>query len=56
MHIEDISKAFTTMLKATREPVHDEAFNIGRQDDNIQVRDTAEMACNAVPGPSLYGG
>jgi hypothetical protein len=30
VHIEDISKAFTTMLKAPREPVHNEAFNVGR--------------------------
>jgi hypothetical protein len=52
VHIQDISKVFTTMLKAPREPVHDEAF--GRHNDNVQVRDTAEMGCNAAPGPRWH--
>jgi nucleoside-diphosphate-sugar epimerase len=50
VHIEDISKAFLAMLEAPRELVHDEAFNVGRQEDNVQVRDIAEMVCDAVPG------
>jgi nucleoside-diphosphate-sugar epimerase len=50
VHVEDISRAFLAMLEAPRELVHDEAFNVGRQDDNIQVRDIAEMVCAAVPG------
>jgi len=43
VHIEDISRAFLTMLEAPRELVHDEAFNVGRQEDNVQVRHVAEM-------------
>jgi len=50
VHIEDISRAFLTVLEAPRELVHDEAFNVGRQDDNVQVRDIAEMVRDAVPG------
>jgi nucleoside-diphosphate-sugar epimerase len=53
VHIEDISRAFLTMLEAPRELVHDEAFNVGRQDDNVQVRDIAEMVCDAVPGSAV---
>ena len=53
VHIEDISRAFLTMLEAPRELVHDEAFNVGRQDDNVQVRDIAEMVCDAVPGSTV---
>jgi hypothetical protein len=33
--------------------VHDEAFNVGRQEDNVQVRDVAEMVCDAVPGSTV---
>jgi nucleoside-diphosphate-sugar epimerase len=53
VHIEDISRAFLTMLEAPRELVHDEAFNVGRQEDNVQVRDVAEMVCDAVPGSTV---
>jgi nucleoside-diphosphate-sugar epimerase len=53
VHIEDISRAFLAMLEAPRELVHDEAFNVGRQQDNVQVRDVAEMVRAAVPGSTL---
>ena len=33
--------------------VHDEAFNVGRQEDNVQVRDIAEMVRDAVPGSTV---
>ena len=50
VHIEDISRAFAAMLAAPRERIHDEAFNVGRAQDNVQVRDIAEMVREAVPG------
>ena len=53
MHIEDISRAFLAMLEAPRELVHDQAFNVGRAQDNVQVRDIAEMVCGAVPGSTV---
>ena len=53
VHIEDISRAFLAMLEAPRELVHDEAFNVGRPQDNVQVRDIAEMVRAAVPGSTL---
>jgi nucleoside-diphosphate-sugar epimerase len=49
VHIEDISRAFLAMLEAPRELVHDEAFNVGRPQDNVQVRDIAEMVRDALP-------
>jgi hypothetical protein len=33
--------------------VHDEAFNVGRTEDNVQVRDIAEMVRDLVPGSEL---
>jgi nucleoside-diphosphate-sugar epimerase len=53
VHIEDISRAFLAALEAPRELVHDEAFNVGRPEDNVQVRDIAEMVREAVPGSKL---
>ena len=50
VHIEDISRAFLAALEAPRELVHDEAFNVGRSEDNVQVRDIADLVRDAVPG------
>jgi nucleoside-diphosphate-sugar epimerase len=53
VHIEDISRAFLAMLEAPRELVHDQAFNVGRAEDNVQVRDIAQMVRDAVPGSKV---
>jgi nucleoside-diphosphate-sugar epimerase len=53
VHIEDISRAFLTVLESPRETIHDEAFNVGRSEDVVQVRDIAEMVREAVPGSTL---
>ena len=53
VHIEDISRTFLTVLESPRELVHDQAFNVGRAEDNVQVRDVAEMVREAVPGSAL---
>jgi nucleoside-diphosphate-sugar epimerase len=48
-HIEDISRGFLAALEAPREAIHDEAFNIGRDEDNHQIRDIAQMVEETVP-------
>src|ERR1700761_5259325 len=53
VHIEDISRAFAAVLDAPRHLVHDQAFNVGRDQDNVQVRQIAEMVRDAVPGSEL---
>ena len=50
VHIEDISRAFLAAIEAPRERIHDEAFNVGRAEDNVQIRDIAEMVHDKVPG------
>jgi nucleoside-diphosphate-sugar epimerase len=50
VHIEDISRAFLALLEAPRELIHNEAFNVGRTEDNVQIREIAEMVRDAVPG------
>jgi nucleoside-diphosphate-sugar epimerase len=42
-HVEDIARAFIAALEAPQDQVHNEAFNIGRDEDNHQIRDIARM-------------
>jgi nucleoside-diphosphate-sugar epimerase len=53
VHVEDICRAFLAALEAPRELVHDQAFNVGRAEDNVQIREVAEMVRDAVPGSSV---
>jgi len=50
VHIEDIARAFLAVLEAPREAVHNEAFNVGRTEENYRVRDLARMVQEIVPG------
>lgn len=49
VHIEDISRAFLAVLEAPRENVFNEAFNVGRTEENYQIRDLARMVEERVP-------
>jgi nucleoside-diphosphate-sugar epimerase len=53
VHIEDISRAYLAVLEAPRELVHNEAFNVGRSQENYQIRDIAEIVKNVVPGSQI---
>jgi nucleoside-diphosphate-sugar epimerase len=50
VHIEDISRAFIAVLAAPREAVHNQAFNVGRNDQNYRIREIAEIVRDTVPG------
>jgi len=44
-------------LEAPRERAHDVAYNVGRDEDNYQVRDIAEIVRATVPGARMvYAG
>jgi nucleoside-diphosphate-sugar epimerase len=49
VHIEDISRAFLAVLDAPRERVHNQAFNVGRTEENYRIREIAEMVEGVVP-------
>jgi nucleoside-diphosphate-sugar epimerase len=53
VHVEDVCRAFATVLEAPRELVHDQAFNVGSTDENYRVRDLAELTAEAMPGASI---
>ena len=50
VHAADIARAFTAALTAPREAVHDRAFNIGSETNNVTVAEIAEQVAAAVPG------
>lgn len=49
VHIEDISRAFLAVAEAPVDAVHDEAFNVGRTEENYRVREVAEIVARVVP-------
>lgn len=53
VHIEDISRAFLAILEAPIEVVHNQAFNVGRTEDNYQIRDLAEIVKATVPNTAI---
>jgi nucleoside-diphosphate-sugar epimerase len=53
VHIEDISEAFLALLEAPKHLVHNEAFNVGRTEENYQMRDLAKIVMETVPGSQV---
>ena len=53
VHVEDICRAFLTVLHAPRERVHNQAFNVGRTEENYRIREVAEMVREVVPGSAI---
>jgi nucleoside-diphosphate-sugar epimerase len=53
VHAEDIARAFLAVLEAPREVVHNQAFNVGRNDENYQIRELADMVQQIVPGSKV---
>ncbi|MFD7552007.1 NAD-dependent epimerase/dehydratase family protein [Streptomyces sp. NPDC059578] len=48
VHAVDIARAFAAALVAPREAVHDRAFNIGSETNNVTVAEIAEQVAEAV--------
>ncbi len=49
VHIEDISRAFIAALRAPWDTVHNQAFNVGRTDQNFRIREIADIVKATVP-------
>lgn len=50
VHVEDIALAYTAVLEAERDLVHNEAFNVGLTTENYQIREIAALVQAIVPG------
>lgn len=53
VHVQDVARAFMTVLEAPLEIVHNQAFNTGANELNHQILDLAEIAARTVPGCNL---
>ena len=50
VHIRDIMAAVVAVLKAPRDIVHNETFNVGRTEENYRIRELADIVAETVPG------
>lgn len=50
VHIRDIVGAVVAALDASREVVHNQILNVGRNDENFRVREIADFVVEVVPG------
>ncbi|MBW6504127.1 SDR family oxidoreductase [bacterium] len=50
VHVEDIARAFITILEAPRETVHNQAFNVGSNEENYRILDLAKIVEKTVQG------
>jgi nucleoside-diphosphate-sugar epimerase len=48
VHIADISRAFIAVLKSPLEVVHNQAFNVARNQDNYRIRELADIVKDTV--------
>jgi nucleoside-diphosphate-sugar epimerase len=53
VHIRDISEAIACVLEAPQDVIHDEAFNVGDNAQNYQIREIAEIISTTFPGCEL---
>lgn len=53
VHIEDIARAFTAVAEAPREDVFNDSFNVGRTDQNFQMRELADIVAETVPNTEV---
>lgn len=56
VHVRDIAKAFDLSTKADVDLVRNEAFNVGTDDENYQIRDLAEIVGEKVPNAKVTFG
>src|ERR1700728_3418894 len=49
VHIRDIIAAVIAVLDAPREAVHNQTFNVGRNDENFRIRELADIVAEVVP-------
>jgi nucleoside-diphosphate-sugar epimerase len=53
VHIEDIGRAFVAVLGAPRSLVHNQAFNVGRTEENYRVREVVDMVHEVIPSAQV---
>lgn len=54
VHVSDICRAFVAAMEAPTHLVHNQAFNVGRAEDVVQVRTIAEFVSDATGAPVTF--
>jgi nucleoside-diphosphate-sugar epimerase len=54
VHVEDICRAFLAVLEAPADVVRDQAFNVGRDEDVVQIRTIAEQVQQITGAPVTF--
>jgi nucleoside-diphosphate-sugar epimerase len=53
VHVQDIARCVLRILEAPTAAIHNQAFNIGSNGENYQVRELAEIVRDAIPGCTI---
>lgn len=53
VHVQDVARYFEAVLEAPLADIHNQAFNMGSDDLNYQIRTLAEIVADTVPGCEL---
>lgn len=53
VHIQDISRAFIAALRAPRDVVYNQIFNVGKNEQNYRIREVAEIVRQTVPNSQI---
>lgn len=53
VHIRDISLAFISVLNSPLDVVRNQIFNVGKNEENYQIKDVAEIVKNIVPNSEI---
>jgi len=53
VHIQDISRAFIATLQAPRDLIHNQIFNVGKNEENYRIREVAEIVRQTVPNSQI---
>ena len=56
VHVSDICQAITCALKAPKELIHNQIFNVGDSNENFRVREIAEIVAQTFPSCELIVG
>jgi nucleoside-diphosphate-sugar epimerase len=50
IHVEDLGRAYLAALEGPVEIIHNQAFNVGQNRENYQIKDIAEVVKKVMPG------
>jgi nucleoside-diphosphate-sugar epimerase len=54
VHCEDIARGFLAALEAPRDVIHNQAFNVGRDEDVVQIRQIATQVSESLDCPVTF--